>query len=346
MAGRKVEVTVEDAEGKPDVGLTKAKKLVERDNVHLLAGIIHSGVAQAVAVYAKTQKKILFINSAGSDVLTQQQFSPYIFRNSMTNSLQSHPLGEWAYKKGYRKVSIMAADYAAGYEFAGGFARTFIQAGGAVVQEQYPPLQAPDLAPFVTAINPNADVVYAFIAGAEALRFVPTYNRYGIKKRTALVGNGPVDDWLLPQLEDDALGIVTSCHYTISLNTPASKAFLAAFRKKYNRNPTFYAERGYLAGMMLKKALEEIKGNVEDTDALIKALEKVEIPDAPRGPVRFDKYHMAVYNVYVTEVKKSGDNFFNEIIETYKDVSQFWKWSPEEYLKMPRYVSMKGKWAK
>ncbi len=347
MASRNVEVKVEDAEGRPDVGLTKAKKLVERDNVHMLAGIIHSGVAQAVAGYAIGQKKVLFINNAGSDALTQGQFNPYIFRNSMANSQQPHPLGEWAYKKGYRKASLIASDYTAGYEWVGGFARTFTQAGGTIIQEQYSPLGAPDPAPFVAAIRPDADVVYAFLAGADALRFVPAYSQYGVKKRTALLGQPAiVDDSILPQLGENASGVVTSGHYTSSIKTPANKAFLMAFQKKFNRVGTIYAEQGYGAAMMLNRALETMKGNIEDTEALIRALEKVEIPDSPRGPVKFDKYHNSLHNIYITEVKRVDGQLVNEIIETYKEVSQFWKWSPEEYLKMPTYISMKGKWAK
>lgn len=128
VAGRKIEIITEDTEGKPDVGLTKAKKLVERDGVKLLAGIISSGVAPGVAKYATEQKVPLLITNAGADALTKQAATPYVFRSSFSNSQNTHVVGEWAYKKGYRKAVIIGADYGAGWEHAGGFADTFTQA--------------------------------------------------------------------------------------------------------------------------------------------------------------------------------------------------------------------------
>src|SRR3990170_1351572 len=130
VSGRKVEIITEDTEGKPDVGLTKAKKLVERDGVKLLAGIISSGVAPPVAAYATEQKVPLIITNAGADALTKQATTPYVFRSSFSNSQNTHVVGEWAYKKGYRRAVIMGADYGAGWDHAGGFAHTFTQAGG------------------------------------------------------------------------------------------------------------------------------------------------------------------------------------------------------------------------
>lgn len=346
MAGQKVEALVEDDEAKPDVGLTKTKKLLERDNVQIIIGTMHSGVAQAIAEYIKAQKKILFICNSGSDGLTQHQFSPYIFRNSFNNSQVSHPLGEWAYRKGYRKASLVGSDYTAGYEWVGGFARTFIQAGGTVIQEQYIPLGTHDPAPFVTAIKSDAEVVYAFLPGADGMRFVPAYDQYGVKKRTALLGAALTDAAIVQKEGDSAIGVITSDQYVDTLDNPATKAFIAAFMKSYNRLAGAYSEMGYSGAMVLDKALQAIGGNIENIEALSNALQKLEIPDSPRGPIKFDKYHNVVHNIYITQVKKADGQLVHDVIDTYKDVSQFWKWSPEEYLKMPTYISMKGKWAK
>lgn len=347
LAGRKIELLVEDDEMNPQAGLTKAKKLVEKDGVHMIAGVISSAVAYSVADYVKAQKVLLFLNNAGADDLTKQRFFPYLFRNSFANSQLEFPLGEWAYKKGFRKAATIATDYAAGYETLGGFAKTFTDAGGRIVQEQYPPLGVSDASPFVTAVSSDADVLFAFNTGADALRFVKAYDQYGVKKRLPIIGfSALVDESILPTEGDAAVGLNTSAMWTAGLDTPTNKTFMAAFKTKFKRDATFGAATGYEGAMILDKALQAVNGNIEDKDKFVAAMEKVEVTNSPRGTVKFDKYHNVILNVYVTEVKKVGNEYVNTVIETVKDVSQFWKWSPEEFMKMPLFTDMKGKWAK
>ena len=139
---------------------------------------------------------------------------------------------------------------------------------------------------------------------------------------------------------------LTTGNYTTALDNPANKAFLDAFRKKYNRLSNYTGEHGYVGAMMLDKALQATQGNIEDKDGFIKALEKVEIPDAPRGPVKLDQYHNVVNNIYIMEVQKVNNQLVNAVIETFKDTTQFWKWKPDELMKMTPYADMKGKWVK
>ena len=54
-AGRKLEVILEDNEGQPATALTKARKLVENDRVHMLAGVILSNVAYALVPYVASR---------------------------------------------------------------------------------------------------------------------------------------------------------------------------------------------------------------------------------------------------------------------------------------------------
>ncbi len=345
LAGRTVQVTVEDDEVKPDVGLTKAKKLVEKDQVHILAGVVSSGVAAGIADYVVSQKIPLMLTNAGDDPLTQQKASPYIFRVSFANSQTAMPIGEYASKKGYKKAVIIASDYPAGWHHTGGFARTFTQAGGQIIQEIYYPLGSPDLAPFISSIKQDADVVHTFSAGADGLNFVKTYNEYGLRGKIPLVGNWTTTEDMLAQEGDAALGVVNGYPFVPTLDRAQTKAFVDAYTKKYNKPVPPQAEFGYAGAMAIDAALQATKGNIEDVDAFVKALENVQI-EAPRGPIKFDKYHNVVQNIYVTEVKKVDGKLVNAAIETVPSVSQFWKWTPEEYLKMPQYAELKGKWAK
>ncbi len=345
LAGRKVELVVEDDEVKPDVGLTKARKMVERDNVKLIVGVVSSAVAAGIADYINAQKIPLILTNASDDPLTQQKSSPYVWRIANSSSQTAHPLGEWAYKKGYRKAVIMGADYPAGWQLAGGFARTFTQAGGQVIQEIYPPLGSPDFAPYITTIKRDADVVHSFSAGADGLRFVTQYTEFGLKGKIPLIGRSMTDEDILQKEGDAALGIVVSATYTAAIDRPQMKSFISAFEKRFNKPVTPSAEMTYTGAMVLDAALEAVKGNIEDMDGFLKALVKVEA-EAPSSKVKFDQYHNVVRDIYINEVKKVGTTYVNTILETIPQVSQFWKWTPDEYMKLPIYAEMKGKWAK
>jgi branched-chain amino acid transport system substrate-binding protein len=345
--GRAVEVLVEaTTTNRPDDQLTKARKLVERDRVHLLGGILETPTAYALRSYVIEKKMPAVIMTAGADDITQRLRNRYMFRAAFANSDGSHPLGEWAYQQGYRNAVIVSMDFGAGYEQIGGFARTFIQAGGKIVQEIYTPIDAADYSPYLASIKRDADVVAVFYAGAGALRFVNQYAEFGLKGKIPLIGKGFLtDEVILPRQGDNALGIVTSLHWTAALDTPVNKRFLEAFAARFKRPATNYSEQGYVGAQMIAKALETVKGNAENLDAFLTALEKVEV-DAPRGKVKLDAYRNPVHTIYIRKVEKKDGVLQNTVIATYPSVSQFWKWTPEQYLAMPSYAESKGKWVK
>jgi branched-chain amino acid transport system substrate-binding protein len=342
--GREIKVFVED-KGSNDVSraLDIAKKLFEKEHVDILAGIVGTGSAYALAEFVQKQKIPFVISNAGADDLTQRKNNPYIVRPAFVNSGGSHPLGEWLYDKGYRNAVLMGADYAAGYEHVGGIARTFKQKGGKVVQEIWPPLGTKDYAPYIAKIDRKADVVMVFFAGADALRFVKQYADYGLKGKIALVGKGYlVDDNILGKQADSAEGIITESHYCLLLDTPENKKFREAYSKKYGHPPTLYSEQGYVTAMLIAEALNKTKGEVKGEE-FVKVMRSLEL-HAPRGLVKFDKFGGTIQNSYIREVKKVDGKWQNVPIKTYDGVSQFWIWNPDEFMKMPAYSDMKDKW--
>ncbi len=345
--GRAVEILSETkGTAKPDEGLTKARKLVERDRVHVLGGIISTPVAYALRSYVIEKKTPLVIMNAGADGLTQKQRSEYIFRSSYSNSQCMHALGDWAYKQGYRKAILMGSDFGASYENVGGFARTFAEAGGQIIQEVYPPLGAPDFAPYLAQVRRDGDVVAVQFAGADALRFVNQYAEYGLKGKLPLIGKGALtDEVILPQEGDAALGIVTCFQWSAALDFPESKRFVTAYAAKYKRPPTIFAEQGYVGAQMIAKALDAAKGNVENREVFLTALRTVEV-DAPRGRVKLDAFQNPIDTSYIRKVEKRDSGLQNTVIASYPNTTQFWKWTPEAFMAMPAYGDMKGKWAK
>ena len=346
--GRKIQMIYEDTQAKPDVGLTKAKKLVELDKVSFLGGLVSSSVAYALRDYVAAKKIPLVVTVASADGLTQKQAAPNIFRTNSSGSQVSQPFGQWLYEKGgYRKIALIAPNYAMGYEQTGGFARTFVQAGGKIVKALYPPFGTPDFGPFITSIDPKSvDAIGAVFAGSDAVKFVKQYSEYGMKGKVPLVGTILLTDDLILQKEGDAaIGIISASHYASTLDTPANKAFVAAYRKKFHRDPTLYSEASYVGARVICDAITALKGDVSNTAAVTAAMKKVKF-EAPRGQFRFGPYNSPIHNVYVFKVEKVDGKLVNKAIAEFKNVSQFWKWSPQEYMKMPTYAKMANDWVK
>src|SRR6267143_1358653 len=321
--GRKLEVTLEDNEGLPATALTKARKLVENDRVHMLAGVILSNVAYALVPYIEAQgiPTIYPINSA--DDLTQRKRPKWLIRSGFSAGGNMHPFGEYAARTlGYRKIVTIGLDYAFGWETVGGFHKSFEDNGGQVIQKIWVPLNVQDYAPYVSQIRKDADAVFV----------------NGLGRWTLLFANGTyTDEHVLPQLGDESLGVITAHHYSAALETPANQRFRAAYEKAYQRTPGFYGENCYTGARIVGEAIKAIGGKVEDRAAFMAALRGVKITDAPRGPVEMDAYGNPTQNIYVRKVERVGGKLQNTVIHTYPGVSQFWKYKPETFLEQPVY---------
>jgi len=348
VSGRAIQIIVEDSEGKPDVGLTKAQKLVERDQVHLLMGFVSTPVALAVQAYGR-QKGIPMVVAAdtGFSQLTMpgRFLNPYIFRFSHSGAMHSPAAADWGYKEAkWRKVVTLTADYAGGLEVTGSFVRVFCHLGGQVIQELNPPLGSPDFAPYLAQIDRSADAVIAFTPGADGLRFGRQYAEFGLKEKLPLLDlAGQITfEPNLPQLGNSALGIYSSIHYAPAIDTPENRKFVAAFKAKHKRTPFYGAPDGYVGARAIVEALKTVGGNVEDKEKFMAALKRVEF-DSPKGHIRLDQFQNVVQSQYIRKVERVGAELVNVPIKPYPNNSQFWTWTPEEYLKYPLITELKGK---
>jgi len=337
MAGRKLEVILEDNEGQPAAALTKARKLVESDKVHMLAGVILSNVAYALVPYIDSQgiPTIYPINSA--DDLTQRKRPKWLIRTGFSAGGNMHPFGEYAAKTlGYKKIAIISLDYAFGWEIAGGFHKSFEDNSGQIIQKIWVPLNVQDYAPYITQVKKDADAVFVLALGRWSQLFAKQWAVSGLAM-PVIAGGTHTDEHVLPQLGDETIGVISAHHYSAALDTPANRKFRAAFEKKYNRSPSFYSENCYTGARVLAEAAKAVNGKVEDRAAFMNALRHVEIADAPRGPVKMDPYGNPTQNIYIRKVEKVNGKLQNTVIYTYPNVSQFWKYNPEEFLKQPVY---------
>lgn len=347
IGGRDIQVIVEDSEAKPDVCMTKLRKLVEKDKVDILAGVHSTGEAYAIRDYVHNQKVPLMICNAGADDLTKEKRSPYIFRSSFANSQHNKVFAEWVYKHlGKRKMVIIGQDYPGSWEWCGSMAYGFIQAGGKVLQEMYSPMDANDYAPYLTALNRDADVVYNFYTGHEAIRFNTQYNEYGLYgKIQNTAGIGGIDETVYPQIGNIIVGTITTGTHGYP-DDPAYKAYRAAFQKKTGSEPGTFADSSYMGALFTLTALQQINGKIEDKEAFLKALRGIKIPKSGWGPISFDAYQNTVHDVQIQKLVKAGNTFRIDVIDSIPQVSQFWDYTPEEFAKkVPKWAQMKGKWA-
>ncbi len=330
--GRAIQVVKEDTEAKPDVGLTKIKKLIESDKVDFVVGPVSSVVALAIRNYVNDQGVPLIVPVAFSRALTAPpQTSPSIFRIIETTDQANYPMGAWMMKNTkYRKVIIMATDFVAGRDSVLAFAAGFKAAGGQIVKEIYAPLGASDFAPYLAeAADTKADAVYAFFPGADAIHFVKQYKEYGLFEKLPLTGyNVLTDDTLLPAIGDAAVGIVTVGGWSATLNVPESKAFVADYQRAYKDTPTRYAAHGYESAQLIAATIDTLKGNLSDRNKVKDTL-KTTLPKlkTPRGHLEFDASRQVIPPVFVMRADKQGNRIVNTIIQTIPPVPQEKVWA-------------------
>jgi len=340
VAGRKIELIVEDTEGVTATALTRSRKLVDQDHIHILTGALLASTGYALHPFVDSVKIPATYPVMSSDDLTQRKPARWVVRTGWNSSQSTHAFGEWVAKNlKYKKIATVGFDYAFGWESVGGFQRTFEENGGQIIQKIWTPLNTTDFSPFIAQIRRDADAVFVVFFGRGSLQFVKQYADAGLKAKIPLLGNGTTtDESVLPQMGDEALGVYTTLHYSAALDNPANKRFAKAFEAKAGKIPSYYAETCYTNARWIVEAVKAIGGKVEDREAFLAALKKVELKDFPRGPVVIDRWGNPIQNVYIRKVERVGGQLQNSVIFTYPQVSQFWKYNPEEFLKQPAYT--------
>jgi branched-chain amino acid transport system substrate-binding protein len=338
LSGRKVELFVGDSGGVPAQARTKIQELVERDKIHIMIGPLAAAEALAADDYIR-QAQLLTLSVAAAEDLTQRRPNPWFTRGTATSAQCAHPMADYAYKElKMRRMVTIADDFAYGHEMSAGFQRVFEELGGKIVQKMFPPLTVPDYGTYLAQLKTNVDGIFLGFAGANGFRYLRQFNEYGLlKKVTPVGGMTALDEAVLRNMGDEALGIVTSCWYSAEIENAVNKRFVANFRVDWKYDPGFYAAATYTEAAVLEAALNQIKGRIEDKPAFMKVVRGLKNVETCRGPVSFDQYGNVVGNNYIRKVERKDGRLVNRVIKTYPNVSQFWTYKPEEFLKNPVY---------
>ena len=338
LAGRKINLIVADTGGVPANAKTKIQELVERDKIQVLMGPLAAFEALAIDDYIKTQK-IPTLSVAAAEDMTQRKPNPWFVRATSSSAQCSHVMADYAAKiLKYKRMAMIADDIAYGHEMNAGFQRVFEENGGKIVQKIFSPLTVPDYSSYLAQLKTNIDGIFLGFAGSNGFRFTRQFNEYGLKGKINILGGmTALDESVLRNMGDEALGIQTVCWYSAELDNPINRRFAPAYRKAYGYDPGYYGAGTYVSGAVLENALNAVNGDASKKNELMEALKKTNIPTA-RGPVKFDTYGNIVGDVYIRKVERKDGRLVNAVIRTYTNVSQFWTYEPQSFLGQPVYT--------
>jgi branched-chain amino acid transport system substrate-binding protein len=328
--GVKIELITRDDTGpNPDKAKQLAQELVVRDRVNLLAGVIFTPNALAIAPIATEAKVPFVIMNAGTAVITTR--SPYIARTSFTLWQSSYPLGQWAGKK-FKTAYTLVSDFGPGHDAEQGFTQAFTAAGGKMLGNVRVPLQNPDFAAYMQRVkDAKPDTLMVFIpAGKTATAVMKNFSDLGLDKAgIKLIGPGDITtDEELPNMGDVALGVTTMFNYSAAAERPANKAFVAAWKKEYgaSETPNFLSAGSWDGTAMIFEAIKQQNGKL-DPDKTMEIFKNWKSANSPRGPISIDpETRDIIQNEYLREVRKVGGQLANVEIETFATaVKDPWK---------------------
>jgi branched-chain amino acid transport system substrate-binding protein len=302
LGGRSIQYFKVDDESDPSKATDNVNKLIKRDNVDVLVGSVHSGVAMAMARVAKGSGTLMINPNGGADAVTGAMCAVNIFRTSFSNWQPGFAIGQAMAAKGHKTAATITWKYAAGDEMAKGFKEGFEKAGGKITKELNLPFPNVEFQALLTEIaSAKPDAVFSFFAGGGAVKFVKDYDGAGLKKTIPLFGTGFLTDGTLEAQGASADGVLTALHYADGLNTPRDNAFRLAYAKAFKMQPDVYAVQGYDAAQLLNIGLTAVKGDAKNAAGFSAAVTKATI-DSPRGKFTMSKAHNPVQDFYLRQV--------------------------------------------
>jgi branched-chain amino acid transport system substrate-binding protein len=304
FSGKTVDVIVADDQASPDVGRQTADRLVKRDKVDFMTGIVFSNVMLAVGAPTFQSKTFYISANAGPSQYAGEQCNPFFFSASYQNDNMHEAVGKVVTDKGFKKVALIAPNYPAGKDAIAGFKRFF---KGEVASETYTALNQLDYGTELSKLRATKpDAVYIFLPGGMGINFIKQFVGAGLSKDITLFGPGfSGDEDVIKAVGDPMLGMFNTSQWGHDMDNAANKKFVAEFEKAYGRLPTLYAAQGYDAARLIEAAVRDSKGNLEDKAAVRKALEAAKF-DSVRGAFKFNKNHFPIQDYYLRVITKDS----------------------------------------
>jgi branched-chain amino acid transport system substrate-binding protein len=304
FGGLPVELVIADDQQNPDVAKQTAERLLKRDKVDFMTGIVFSNIMLAVGPSVFDAKVPYISANAGPSQYAGEQCNPYFFNVAWQNDNLHEAVGKTVMDKGFKKVVVLAPNYPAGKDAINGFKRFY---KGAVADEIYTKLGQLDYsAELAQARAAKPDAMYIFLPGGMGINFIKQFVGAGLSKDITLFGPGfSADEDVIKAVGEPMLGMFNSSHWAHDLDNAANKKFVADFQKEFGRLPSLYASQGYDAGLSIAAAVRDVKGKVEDREVVLKALKAARF-ESVRGPFKYNNNQYPVQDYYLRVITKDS----------------------------------------
>jgi branched-chain amino acid transport system substrate-binding protein len=304
LGGLAAEVVIADDQQNPEIARQTAERLLKKDKVDFMTGIVFSNVMLAVGSTVFKEKTYYVSANAGPSQYAGEQCNPYFFNVAWQNDNLHEAVGKTVQEKGFKRVALLAPNYPAGKDALAGFKRFY---KGEVVLENYTALNQLDYGSELSKMRAaSPDAVYIFLPGGLGINFIKQFVGAGLSKDMTLFGPGfSADEDVIRAVGEPMLGLFNSSHWAHDLDNAANRKFVADFQKEYGRLPSLYASQGYDAARLIDSAVLGVKGNLADKAGIRKALEAAKFQSV-RGAFRFNSNHYPVQDYYLRVVTRDA----------------------------------------
>ena len=304
LGGRPAEVIIADDQGSPDVGRQTADRLIKRDKVDFMTGVVFSNVMLAVGAPTFASKTFYVSANAGPSQYAGEQCNPFFFSASWQNDNLHEAVGQVVQEKGFKRVAVIAPNYPAGKDAISGFKRYY---KGEIASETLPALNQLNFGTEISQLRASkADAVYIFLPGGMGINFIKQFVAAGLSKDMTLFAPGfSGDEDVIKAVGESMLGMFNTSQWGHDMNNPANKRFVAEFEKEYGRLPSLYAAQGYDAALLIDSAVRDSKGKLSDKAVVRKALQAAKF-ESVRGPFKFNKNQFPIQDYYLRVIVKDA----------------------------------------
>jgi branched-chain amino acid transport system substrate-binding protein len=301
IGGMPVEVITGDDQADAQAAVDAASKLIDKDKVDLITGIIASPVLVGAAKTLEDSGLIVVSANAGPSLFAGKDCQKNFFFTGFQNDQGDEAIGLYLNEHQFKNVYFIGFDNQAGHDHVNGAKRTY---KGKIAGEIYTPQTQLDYSSEIAQIRATKpDAIFAFYVAAPAVAFVKQYSQSGMSNNIPLFSFALVDPMSAKAQGPAAFGVKVAAPYFASIDNPRNKTFVAAFEKKYGREPSFYAADQYDAIMLIDSAVRATGGKPHDANAMRAAMMKADFK-ALRGDFSFNVNHFPIQDYYIATVVK------------------------------------------